>query len=132
MDHTTERVEKVAEDLSRQLGEVVRGWMAKIQEAESVTLDETERGVREGMQPLGRAPCTLAPARRALVRTDRSTRSVALPSAQHAVGVSIQGGPAAGYRAECRDLADARTSWGVARRRVAPLARRAARARRHR
>ena len=54
MDHTTERVEKVVEDLSRHLGEMVRGWMAKIQEAESVTLDEMERGVREGMQSLGR------------------------------------------------------------------------------
>jgi hypothetical protein len=28
--------------------------MARIQEAESVTLDEMERGVREGMQSLGR------------------------------------------------------------------------------
>jgi hypothetical protein len=44
MEHTTERVEMVVQDLSRQLGEMVRGWMAKIQETESVTLDEMERG----------------------------------------------------------------------------------------
>jgi hypothetical protein len=54
MDHTTEGMEKVVEDLSRHLGEMVQGWIAKIQEAESLTLDEMEREVREGMQSLGK------------------------------------------------------------------------------
>jgi hypothetical protein len=53
MDHAAERVEEVIEDLSRHLGVMVQGWMAQIQEAKSVTLDEMERGVREGMQSLG-------------------------------------------------------------------------------
>jgi hypothetical protein len=53
MYHTTERVEKVVGELSRHLGEMARGWMAKIQEAESVSLDEMERAVRDGMQSLG-------------------------------------------------------------------------------
>ena len=56
MDHTTEGMEKVVEDLSRHLGEMVQGWIAKIQEAESLTLDEIEKCVKE-CSLWARRPC---------------------------------------------------------------------------
>ena len=54
MDHTTERTEKVVEELTRQFGERLREWMAEIRETEAMTLDKLEDAVRGGMQSLGR------------------------------------------------------------------------------
>ena len=54
MDHTTERMEKVVEELTRQFGERVRGWMGQVRDTEAITLDKLEDAVRSGMQSLGR------------------------------------------------------------------------------
>jgi hypothetical protein len=54
MDHTTERMEKVVEELTRQFGERLRGWMGQVRDTEAITLDKLEDAVRSGMQSLGR------------------------------------------------------------------------------
>ena len=54
MDHTTERMEKVVEELTRQFGEKLRGWMEEIRDTDAITLDKLEDSVRGGMQSLGR------------------------------------------------------------------------------
>jgi transposase-like protein len=54
MDHTTERMGKVVEELTRQFGERLRGWMEEIRDTDAMTLDKLEDAVRGGMQSLGK------------------------------------------------------------------------------
>ena len=54
MDHTTERAEKVVEELTGQFGEMLHKWVSNISESETATLDELEETVRGGLQTLGK------------------------------------------------------------------------------
>jgi hypothetical protein len=53
MDHTTDRIEKVIDELTGQVGEKLREWAQEAQESESITLGEMEREVREGLHTFG-------------------------------------------------------------------------------
>ena len=93
MDHTTERMEKVVEELTRQFGERLRGWMAEIRETDAITLDKLEDAVRGGMQSLGREALQGLVD---IVGTGKSTEPVAMPEVRGKDGVcaiSTQVGP---------------------------------------
>jgi hypothetical protein len=53
MDHTTERSEKVVSELTGQFSEMLRQWLQKIADKETVTLGELEADVRRGLHSLG-------------------------------------------------------------------------------
>jgi transposase-like protein len=53
MDHTTERAEKVVEELTGQFGKMLRKWVYSSSESETATLDELEETVRGGLHALG-------------------------------------------------------------------------------
>jgi len=53
MDHTTERAEKVIGELTGQFSEMLRQWLHKIADRETVTLGELEADVRSGLRSLG-------------------------------------------------------------------------------
>jgi hypothetical protein len=53
MNHTTERSEKVIGELTGQFSEMLRQWLHKIADRETVTLGELEADVRSGLHSLG-------------------------------------------------------------------------------
>ena len=53
MDHTTERSEKVIGELTEQFSELLRQWLHKIADRETVTLSDLEADVRSGLHSLG-------------------------------------------------------------------------------
>ena len=53
MDHTTQRAEKVIGELAGQFSEMLRQWLHKIADRETVTLGEREADVRRGLHSLG-------------------------------------------------------------------------------
>jgi hypothetical protein len=53
MDHTTEQTENAINELGAQFRHLLRKWARKAKESETITLDELENGVREGLHALG-------------------------------------------------------------------------------
>lgn len=53
MDLTTARAEKTIDELTGQFRDLLREWAQEAGESQTITLDELERGVREGLQALG-------------------------------------------------------------------------------
>ena len=53
MDHITKQTEMVIDDLMAQLREMLRAWAQDARGSETVTLDELELNVREGLRSLG-------------------------------------------------------------------------------
>ena len=53
MDHTTEHADRVIGKLTGQFSEMLRLWLDKIADRETVTLGELEAEVRSGLHSLG-------------------------------------------------------------------------------